>query len=149
MSEKSHLLRYRKHLRLRDYDYRENGYYFVTLCTKDRKSYFVSEKDKSILQEKIDQIPRFFPGVTIDQAVVMPNHVHVIFIIQSSDKSLGQVIQAFKSWVTRGWGVGQSVWQPNYYEHVIRNEMALRQIREYVVNNPLIDQINCEQFYTL
>ena len=149
MSEKSHLLRYRKHLRLRGYDYRENGYYFVTLCTKDRKSYFVSEKDKSLIQEKIEQIPLFFPGVTIDQAVVMPNHVHVIFIIQSSDKSLGQVIQAFKSWVTRAWGLGRSIWQPNYYEHVIRNEMALHKIREYIVNNPLIDQVDCEQFYTL
>ena len=112
MSNRPHPPRYRKHLRLRGYDYRENGYYFVTVCTKDRKPYFVSERAKSILQEKIDQIPRFFPGVTIDQAVVMPNHVHVILLFQSSSKSLGQVIQAFKSWVTRGWGVGQSVWHP-------------------------------------
>jgi len=79
----------------------------------------------------------------------MPNHLHVILFFQLSDKSLGQVIQAFKSWVTRGLGLGQSVWQPNYYEHVIRNEMALHKIREYVVNNPLIDQVDCDQFYTL
>ncbi len=149
MSKRPNPPRYRKHLRLRGYDYRENGYYFVTVCTKDRKPYFVSERAKSILQEKIDQIPRFFPGVTIDQAVVMPNHVPVILLFQSSSKSLGQVIQAFKSWVTRGWGVGQSVWQPNYYEHVIRNEMALHKIREYIVNNPLIGQVDCERFYTL
>ena len=141
--------RYRKHLRLRDHDYRENGYYFVTVCTKDRKPYFVSEEDNALVQEKIDQIPTYFLGVRIDLAVVMPNHLHVILFFQSSDKSLGQVMQAFKSWVTRAWGLGWSVWQPNYYEHVIRNEQALHKIREYIVNNPVIDQVDCEQFYEL
>ena len=147
MSERPLSPRYRKHLRLRDYEYRGNGYYFVTVCTKDRKPYFVEEKAKALVQEKIEQIPLFFQGVMINQSVVMPNHLNVILLFQSSDKSLGQVIQAFKSWVTRGWGLGQSVWQPNYYEHVIRNEMALHKIREYIVNNPLFDQVDCEQFY--
>lgn len=27
----------RKNIRLREYDYGSNGYYFVTLCTKDKK----------------------------------------------------------------------------------------------------------------
>jgi len=29
-----------------------------------------------------------------------------------------------------------AIWQPNYYEHVIRNESALNKIREYIINNP-------------
>lgn len=29
------------------------------------------------------------------------------------------------------------VWQRNYYEHVIRNEDDLNEIREYIANNPL------------
>jgi hypothetical protein len=29
------------------------------------------------------------------------------------------------------------VWQPNYHEHVIRNEKELQRIREYICNNPL------------
>ncbi|HHT9141542.1 MAG TPA: hypothetical protein ACFYEJ_01645 [Candidatus Wujingus californicus] len=33
--------------------------------------------------------------------------------------------------------VGMSVWQRNYYEHVIRNEKDLNQIREYIANNPI------------
>lgn len=77
----------------------------------------------------------------------MPNHLHAILIFSSSTKSLGRVIQAFKSWVTREWGLGQSIWQPNYYEHVIRDERALLRIREYIVNNPLVDNVDCEQFY--
>jgi len=101
MSKRAHSPRYRKHLRLRGYDYRENGYYCETVGTKDRQPYGFSKKAKSLLQKKIDQLPLFFPGVTIDQPVVMPNYVHFIFLFQSSTIFLGQVIQAFKSWVTR------------------------------------------------
>jgi len=32
---------------------------------------------------------------------------------------------------------GAPVWQRNYYEHVIRNEIDLEEIREYIQNNPL------------
>jgi REP element-mobilizing transposase RayT len=42
---------------------------------------------------------------------------------------------------------GIQLWQPNYYEHVIRNEQALRQIRKYIVNNPSADIIEFKQFY--
>ena len=28
------------------------------------------------------------------------------------------------------------IWQPNYYERIIRNESALNRIREYIMNNP-------------
>jgi len=32
---------------------------------------------------------------------------------------------------------GISVWQRNYYEHIVRNETDLQRIREYIINNPL------------
>lgn len=32
---------------------------------------------------------------------------------------------------------GRHFWQPGYYEHIIRNENALYQIRKYIRNNPL------------
>ncbi len=139
--------RYRKHLRLRHYDYTQNGYYFVTLCTKSRRSLFSSNKAKGLVLDKINQIPRFFPGVSVDLAVVMPEHVHAILAFEEAHKSLGHVIQVVKSWVTREAGNGESVWQPNYYEHVIRNETALHRIREYIEQNPLAAHVECEQFY--
>jgi len=138
---------YRKHIRLRDYDYRENGYYFVTLCTKGRNPLFETEASKGLVLQKVQQISEWYAGVTVDEIAVMPNHLHIIFIFSSSGKSLGQVIQALKSWVTRAWGLGYSIWQSNYYEHVIRHEQALDKIREYIVNNPLVEEIDCEQFY--
>ncbi|MFH1822071.1 MAG: transposase [Patescibacteria group bacterium] len=31
---------------------------------------------------------------------------------------------------------GNSFWQRNYYEHIIRNEKSLHRIRQYIINNP-------------
>jgi REP element-mobilizing transposase RayT len=31
---------------------------------------------------------------------------------------------------------GISVWQRNYYEHIIRNDKSLENIRNYIINNP-------------
>jgi REP element-mobilizing transposase RayT len=60
--------------------------------------------------------------------------------------SMGRIIQAFKSTVTHEYvlGVRQQNWQPfngkfwqrNYYEHIIRNEEELAEVREYILNNP-------------
>ncbi len=139
---------YRKHIRLRNYDYGQNGHYFVTICTNNWRPLFVSDDSKALILSKLDQIPRFFPGVSVDIAVVMPNHLHMVLVFEGSNKPLGQVIQVFKSWVTRELGGTGSVWQPNYYEHILRNEAALHRIRKYIQNNPLVNQVDCEQFYS-
>ncbi|MBU4479611.1 MAG: transposase, partial [Candidatus Omnitrophica bacterium] len=33
--------------------------------------------------------------------------------------------------------LGKSVWQRNYYDHIVRNDKSLQKIREYIRNNPL------------
>ncbi len=83
----------------------------------------------------------------MDQVVVMDNHLHLILEFNSSRKSLGQVIQVLKSWITRELKEPKTVWQSNYYEHVIRNERTLQKIRKYIADNPLAEQIKSEQFY--
>ncbi|MGI2907312.1 transposase [Tolypothrix sp. VBCCA 56010] len=39
---------------------------------------------------------------------------------------------------------GQSLWQRNYYEHIIRNEAELDRIRQYIWNNPVKWQLDCD-----
>ncbi len=104
-------------------------------------------------------------NVKLDVYLVMPNHIHGIITIaidETSDGcrgalrapntllhrppgSLGAIISGFKAvstkkinaiGKTRGLSKGVSIWQHNYYEHVIRNERDLQKIREYIVNNP-------------
>ncbi|HAH31339.1 MAG TPA: hypothetical protein DCL44_03385, partial [Elusimicrobia bacterium] len=39
----------------------------------------------------------------------------------------------------------ERLWQPNYFEHVIRNEKALTKIREYIENNPMAEKMNWDE----
>lgn len=90
--------------------------------------------------------------IAIDAFVVMPNHLHGIVAIDQSvhpagsapnrrSRSLGSLINGFKAATTRRINelcgtVGASLWQRNYYEHVVRNEDELNRIREYIALNP-------------
>ena len=58
---------------------------------------------------------------------------------RGTSKTIGSVIRGFKIGVTtwmRQHAPGLTVWQRNYYEHVVRNQEDLHRIREYIVNNP-------------
>jgi len=55
---------------------------------------------------------------------------------------LSEIIRAFKTFSARRINdmrhiPGVSVWQRNYYEHIVRNESDLSRIREYIGNNPM------------
>lgn len=75
--------------RLQNYDYSQNGMYFVTICAKDRERFFGEiENGKMILSDtgKITQqfwqeIPKHFSFVNLDEYIVMPNHIHGILEI--------------------------------------------------------------------
>ena len=151
----------RKNLRLKDFDYANAGAYFVTICTHHRQVIFGQIKSGVVELNPYGQhaerawreIPAHFPDVQLDEFVVMPNHVHgVVFIdserarhaspLRRQAPSLGTVVGAFKSAAARLVNQeratpGMPLWQRNYYEHVIRNEVSLSEIREYIANNPL------------
>jgi putative transposase len=112
----------RKSLRLKDYDYSENGAYFITICTKGRNLTFTDYPElKTILTEEWNLLSRRFSTVITDAFVVMPNHVHgIIFLIKenenvgatlevarragsSSAPTVGRIIGVFKSVYVRKW----------------------------------------------
>jgi REP element-mobilizing transposase RayT len=166
--------------RLKGWDYGKNGYYFVTICTKDRIPYFgdvingmvqLSEIGKIAFDElqKTPEIRRDM-NVTLGEFVIMPNHIHCIIIIGENkynnnrrdamhgvstintinntnntnkfgpqSKNLPSIIRGFKSAVTKRTKIinPDFSWQPNYYEHIIRDEKSFKTISEYIINNPL------------
>jgi putative transposase len=131
-----------KNVRLKHYDYSQDGYYFVTVCMDYSQTY------PSNLQEKVRrniQNLNEMSGVEIDYYVVMPTHVHMIVILNDCKLPLGEIIRRFKAKSSRE--AGFKLWQPNYYEHVIRNEKVLFKIREYIQNNPLKEKIDFESIY--
>lgn len=86
-------LKQRKKLRLNDYDYSNNGFYFVTFCTKWRQNFFWKIIDwKMILndywniaQKCWNWILNHYKNIELDEFIIMPNHIHWIIIIVGNE----------------------------------------------------------------
>ncbi len=83
----------RKSTRLKNYDYSQNGFYFVTVCVRDKKCLFGEivdgvmflNKIGEVAQKYLQELPNKFPDVALDEFVIMPNHFHAILIINRRD----------------------------------------------------------------
>ncbi len=83
----------RKKLRLKDYDYSSDWYYFITICTKNREEFFGEIIDRKmflndygkIVKNEIFKTPELRQEIKIDDFVIMPNHLHLIIIIQNKN----------------------------------------------------------------
>ena len=90
-------------------------------------------------------------GVGLDYFQIMPDHIHVILIFEQSEIALPEFWRRFKAITTfkarKNGFKGKTLWQKNYFEHVIRNEVALDKIREYIRNNPHIEDFPFKEIY--
>ncbi|MBN2030017.1 transposase [bacterium] len=158
----------RRSMRLQGYDYSKAGGYFITICTYKRKCLFGEIMDGKMVKSEWLKISRIRENITLDEFIIMPNHLHGIIIISESDKmihhvgairriaptnniknpigpkpgSIGAIMGQFKSITTKHINKIRNtqrtpVWQRNYYEHIIRDENELNQIREYILSNPM------------
>lgn len=147
---------------MRGDDYSSPGFYFVTVSTQDRACILGEVVGDTVLlraagraaAEIWQELPTRFSMLALDAFVVMPNHMHGIIQIGSpydegaqqaaplrGAPALPEIMRAYKSIsaiaINRLLNQnGSRVWQRNYYEHVIRGEVELRNVREYVQQNP-------------
>lgn len=181
-------IHHRRSIRLKTYDYNQPGFYFVTICTQGRESFFgeiINNKmylnDAGQMVESVwMQIPHHYSKYSIDEFVVMPNHFHgIISVVGAGPRacpnlqreiksgqpqgvaptgSLFDIVHRFKSLTTnqylkgikqKNWPVIQGrLWQRNYWERIIRNEVELHGFREYIENNPAqwhLDSLNAKR----
>ena len=153
---------HRRSTRLKEWDYRSPGYYFVTICTHQRENKFENHAFHDIATNALQRIPkqRHAQHIRLDVWIVMPNHVHLILwfvdwpsgvglkgqtavstLKNATAGSLGVVVGQYKKAVTipvnQLQGVEKTaVWQRGYYERIIRNERELNATRQYILNNP-------------
>ena len=185
-------LKERKLNRLAGFDYSNGGYYFVTICTKNRINCFGNIVNEQMMLNAYGQIveqqwtwlQKQYKYVSLDEYIIMPNHMHGIVVIdrsvgngrdhsggnsrdhstENSDhsvgnsrdhslgnsrdcslrrekiKSLSELIGAFKttsSKLIHRIGLNRFEWQKSFYDHIIRNEISLFNIRKYIKNNPI------------
>ena len=150
----------RKSHHLQGYDYSQNGAYFITICTHQRRMLFgpnrapvgadsISARMAArVFREIIGQ----YPAVQCRYFVVMPNHFHALVEIEraradmESAPTIISIVQAFKRYSTveyirlvkRGQAapLDKHLWQRSFRDHVIRNEPDYRMIAEYIQSNP-------------
>ena len=99
--------------RLKGWDYSKSGYYFATICIKNKECLFgcvaKGEMKLSDIGIKADQcwlkIPAHFPFVRLDEYIIMPNHIHGIIVIDKSDNNVEtQNVASLRDWNTNKFG---------------------------------------------
>lgn len=155
--------------RLRYFDYSNPAYYFLTFNSHLHKRIFGSVKNAKmnfsefgkIANRNLLEIPRIWSHTELDEFVVMPNHIHLILIVNEvSDASyasesstsgmddydrtkmtVSKIIQQYKSVCTKeikriDKNISK-VWMKSFYDRIIRNERELYFMRRYIRRNPL------------
>lgn len=154
------------------HDY-NGGAYFVTICTRDMVHYFGEivggEMNMTEIGEYVQQciknIPQHNTYANVPAFVVMPNHVHLIVIIDDENADsicrdvpwrvstygknetmqtianqqgrLSTMIGGFKQSVTR-YANANSIsfaWQTRFHDRIIRDCDEINRIAEYIENN--------------
>jgi putative transposase len=154
--------RHRRSVRLQGFDYSREGAYFVTVCAQNRACLFgdVDQEEMRLndagrlVRAVLNGLPDHYPHVALDAWVIMPNHVHGIVLLvgagfkpaptataDTTRHGLSEIVRAFKTFSARQINAihgtpGTSVWQRNYYEHIIRDDASLNRIRQYIMENP-------------
>ena len=149
----------RKGLRLDGYDYHQPGFYFVTICLRDRLPRFGQVHNGElhlnaagrVIEETWASLPSRFPSVLLDAYIVMPDHLHAILFLgydpdTREELSLSDVIRVFKSVSTNRYIAGvkqegwprfdERLWLKSFHDRIGRSERELEAKRLYIERNP-------------
>ena len=147
----------RKRNRLKEYDYSQNGCYFITVCTAGKEKLFWNDWVGAdsirpegpplgplglLVEEKIREIPVHYPQIVLENYVVMPNHIHLLLtiggpggrMISAPTKGISTIVGQMKRAVSKA--VGRPIWQKSYYDHIVRSEQDFLDIWNYITGNP-------------
>ncbi len=141
----------RKSTRLREYDYSNSGYYFITICEEHKREALSTIENTiltlneygKIVENNWLQLVNRYTNLGLDSYVIMPNHFHGILILENDKNvkpvSSTSIVGAFKSLTTiaiHKAGLKEFKWQRSFYDRIIRDEKELFQIRKYIEQNP-------------
>jgi len=149
----------RKPMRLKEYDYSTPGMYFVTICTEGKQKLLSNIVGGGALDAPIVVLTKMgkiahkyilssnrIPGVTVDKFVIMPNHIHLILVVEETavkgtsmapsptNAAIPHFVSTFKRFCHRE--IGGPIFQRSYYDHVIRSKAEYREIWQYIDSNP-------------
>ena len=151
--------RNRKPTRLRGFDYTQKRAYFVTACTHERCAILADIcrggalllPIGEIVAKEIQRLPQTY-AVSIDKYVIMPNHIHMILVLENRAQaemiSVSDILCALKSRTTKLANAldeqpGRMIWQRSFHDHIIRDEKDYLKIWQYIDENPRKWELDC------
>ena len=149
----------RKHNRLYKYDYSTDGYYFITICTKNKEKTLGTvvgvgalDDPKIILSDNGKTVQKYILSsknilnIKVCKYVIMPNHIHIIVKVENNfsngtskapsptNKAIPHFVSTLKRFVNKD--CGEDIFQRSFYDHIIRDEKDYLRIWEYIDTNP-------------
>ncbi|WP_285082694.1 transposase [Peptoniphilus duerdenii] len=124
---------------MKNYDYSNNGIYFITVCVKNMErlfGYVDMENNMVILNDDGKRVDFYIQKIDeVDNYIIMPNHIHFIFRLDKdrNNKSIQRIISGFKRAVSMDFGY--SPWQKSFHDHIINSDEEYANIWNYVENN--------------
>ena len=148
----------RKLHRLKNWDYSQNGYYHITICTYQKQKLLSHIRqdgiDCTVIPTALGEIIKtcwehmesVSPYIKLDDYCLMPNHLHGIIVIDAPEDmehpGISELIHGFKSATTRQYNKlvpperKNTLWQSSFYDEIIKNEEMLYDVRKYIMGNP-------------
>ena len=148
----------RKHPRMKNFDYSENGYYFLTICVKEKQKILSDIVGRSVLDapdvvlteegkivEKYIESINNVKNVFVEKYVIMPDHVHILIFVDEAlgvsgtprptNSVISHTVSGFKRLCNKE--IGENIWQTSFYDHVIRNQKDYEKHYLYIEDNPV------------
>lgn len=132
--------RMHKHLRRLQRVWIDSPIYFVTTCAFKRRAILASKDVAEILVGEWRNA-RDRHGWAIGRYVIMPDHAHFFCSAELRAKALPPFMRAWKQWTSK-WMVRElnlsgTVWQEEFFDHVLRSSESYSQKWDYVKQNPV------------
>jgi REP element-mobilizing transposase RayT len=125
--------------RLPDYDYSEDRPIFVTICADNQKDIFESETNARPVIEELLRTIRDLKFRLLCYCL-MPDHLHILISPADSGVPLPKFLNIFKGSTTtmfrKKHGL-RKTWQKSAYDHVVRADENLKDVIQYIMNNPV------------
>ena len=148
----------RKNNRLNNFDYGQNGMYFITICTQNRRKILceivgggaldapkIKLSEIGEIAEKYILSTNNIPEIIVEKYVIMPDHIHLLLWVRDingtskapspTNNLISHSISTLKRFINKD--VGYNIFQRSYYDHVIRNQHDYDETWKYIDNNPI------------
>ena len=149
----------RKPNRLKDFDYNTPGYYFITICTKEKRKILGEVVGTGVLdgpsvqlspygkvaEKQLCTMGNFYDDMVLEKYVIMPNHIHMLLHILDrgngpsgrpvpTNSKVASFVGTFKRFCNRL--CGTNMWQYRFHDHIVRGEDDYLKIWNYIDTNP-------------